>query len=64
VAAWSWANGFGELTDPVQQRARFESAMARRNGFYGTRYPLDEIFLDPWLLCHPPAEQPWVSTGW
>jgi len=39
------ANGFGELTDPVQQRARFESAMAKKQQVYGTRYPLDEDFL-------------------
>src|SRR6185295_7161787 len=39
------ANGFGELTDPVQQRARFESAMAKKEQVYGERYPLDEDFL-------------------
>src|SRR6266702_2522569 len=38
------ANGFGELTDPVQQRARFESAMAKKEKVYGVRYPLDEDF--------------------
>ena len=48
------ANGFGELTDPVQQRARFESAMARKEKIYGQRYPLDEDFLA--ALAHmPPA---------
>jgi len=48
------ANGFGELTDPVQQRARFENAMAKKEKVYGQRYPLDEDFLQ--ALAHmPPA---------
>ena len=48
------ANGFGELTDPVQQRSRFEKAMAKKEQVYGQRYPLDEEFLD--ALAHmPPA---------
>lgn len=48
------ANGFGELTDPVQQRARFEEAMAKKQRVYGQRYPLDEDFLA--ALAHmPPA---------
>ena len=48
------ANGFGELTDPVQQRARFEKEMAKKERVYGQRYPLDESFLD--ALSHmPPA---------
>ncbi len=48
------ANGFGELTDPVAQRARFESEMAKKERVYGKRYPLDEEFLN--ALSHmPPA---------
>ena len=48
------ANGFGELTDPVQQRARFEIEMAKKERVYGRRYPLDEDFLS--ALAHmPPA---------
>jgi lysyl-tRNA synthetase class 2 len=48
------ANGFGELTDPVQQRARFEIEMAKKARVYGMRYPLDEDFLA--ALSHmPPA---------
>jgi lysyl-tRNA synthetase class 2 len=39
------ANGFGELTDPVEQRARFESEMAEKQRVYGERYPIDEDFL-------------------
>jgi lysyl-tRNA synthetase class 2 len=39
------ANGFGELTDPVEQRRRFEAEMAEKSRLYGERYPLDEEFL-------------------
>lgn len=39
------ANGFGELTDPVEQRARFEHEMAEKERIYGERYPIDEDFL-------------------
>jgi lysyl-tRNA synthetase-like protein GenX len=39
------ANGFGELTDPVEQRARFEAEMAEKERLYGERYPIDEDFL-------------------
>jgi len=39
------ANGFGELTNPVEQRARFETEMAEKQRVYGERYPLDEDFL-------------------
>ncbi|MGH6981738.1 MAG: EF-P lysine aminoacylase EpmA, partial [Stellaceae bacterium] len=39
------ANGFGELTDPAEQRARLEREMAEKQRIYGERYPLDEDFL-------------------
>jgi lysyl-tRNA synthetase class 2 len=39
------ANGFGELTDPVEQRRRFEAEMAERQEIYGSSYPIDEDFL-------------------
>jgi lysyl-tRNA synthetase class 2 len=39
------ANGFGELTDPDIQRARFEAEMDEAARVYGTRYPIDEGFL-------------------
>jgi lysyl-tRNA synthetase class 2 len=39
------ANGFGELTDPAEQRRRFEAEMAVKQATYGERYPLDEDFL-------------------
>jgi len=48
------ANGFGELTDAVEQRRRFESEMDEKQRVYGGRYPLDEDFLS--ALAHmPPA---------
>jgi len=39
------ANGFGELTDAVEQRRRFEEAMEEKQRRYGERYPIDEEFL-------------------
>jgi elongation factor P--(R)-beta-lysine ligase len=39
------ANAFGELTDPVEQRRRFEGEMAEKLRVYGEHYPLDEDFL-------------------
>ena len=39
------ANGFGELTDPEEQRRRFVQAMDEKERRYGERYPLDEDFL-------------------
>jgi lysyl-tRNA synthetase class 2 len=39
------ANAFGELTDPVLQRARLEAEMAEKARRYGERHPIDEEFL-------------------
>lgn len=39
------ANGFGELTDPVEQRLRFQEEMAIKQRIYGETYPIDEDFL-------------------
>ncbi|MFC7396305.1 EF-P lysine aminoacylase EpmA [Chelatococcus sp. GCM10030263] len=39
------ANAFGELTDPEEQRARFDHDMAEKQRIYGERYPIDEDFL-------------------
>lgn len=39
------ANGFGELTDPVEQRARIEADMAEKARLYGEAWPVDEDFL-------------------
>jgi lysyl-tRNA synthetase class 2 len=47
------ANGFGELTDPDEQRRRFETEMAEKARVHGERYPVDEDFLA--ALAHMPA---------
>ncbi len=47
------ANGFGELTDPVEQRVRFEAEMEEKQRIYGERYPIDEDFLA--ALEHMPS---------
>ena len=39
------ANGFGELTNPTEQRRRFQIEMDEKSRVYGERYPLDEDFL-------------------
>jgi elongation factor P--(R)-beta-lysine ligase len=48
------ANGFGELTDPAEQRRRFDIEMHEKARVYGESYPLDEDFLDA-LSDMPPA---------
>jgi lysyl-tRNA synthetase class 2 len=49
------ANGFGELTDPAEQRRRFEAEMAEKRRVYGESYPLDEDFLAALALMPPAA---------
>jgi lysyl-tRNA synthetase class 2 len=39
------ANGFGELSDPAEQRRRFADEMVEKERVYGERYPLDEDLL-------------------
>ena len=48
------ANGFGELTDPAEQRRRFEADMDEKQRIYGERYPIDEELLEA-LSLMPPA---------
>jgi lysyl-tRNA synthetase class 2 len=44
------ANGFGELTDPVEQRRRFIDEMTVKQRLYGESYPIDEDFLSALAL--------------
>lgn len=55
VAGVELCNGFGELTDPVEQRARFEADLEarRRNG--KPLYPIDERFLEALERGLPPS---------
>jgi lysyl-tRNA synthetase class 2 len=48
------ANAFGELTDPAEQRRRFESEMAEKQRVHGEHYQVDEDFLAA-LASMPPA---------
>ena len=48
------ANAFGELTDPVEQRRRFEAQIATHTRIYGESYPIDEDFVAA-LAIMPPA---------
>lgn len=47
------ANGFGELTDPVEQRARLERERALKVERYDEDLPIDEDFLDALALVPP-----------
>ena len=52
VAGLELANAFGELTDPAEQRRRFQADMDLKQRLYGLRYPIDEDFLS--ALAHMP----------
>ena len=54
------ANGFGELTDAVEQRHRFSASMDEKERRYGERYPLDDDFLA--AVAHMP-EASGVALG-
>ncbi len=46
------ANAFGELTDPIEQRRRFEMEMDAKERIYAERYPIDDDLLA--ALAHMP----------
>ncbi|WP_152047313.1 EF-P lysine aminoacylase EpmA [Aureimonas psammosilenae] len=54
------ANAFGELTDPAEQRRRFEAEMDEKERVYGERYPLDEDFL---RALHAMPEASGIALG-
>jgi len=55
VCGMELANAFEELTDPAEQRARFQGDRARRHALYGADWPLDEDFLAALAHGMPPA---------
>ena len=46
VAGIELANAFDELTDPLEQAARFARDVAERQRLYGEGWPVDQDFLD------------------
>ncbi|MFT3776633.1 MAG: EF-P lysine aminoacylase EpmA [Minicystis sp.] len=55
VAGVELCNGFGELTDPVEQRARLERDQAERRRLGKPVYPIDERFLAALEEGMPPS---------
>lgn len=55
------ANAFVELTDPVEQRARFLADRARRHAAQGADWPLDEDFLA--ALAHGMPQAGGIALG-
>jgi len=55
------ANAFVELTDPVEQRARFLADRARRHAAHGPDWPLDEDFLA--ALAHGMPQAAGIALG-
>jgi lysyl-tRNA synthetase class 2 len=55
VGGLELANGFSELTDPAEQRRRFERDRARKRSRYGEAYPIDEDFLAALAVMPPSA---------
>jgi len=54
VGGLELANGFSELTDPVEQCRGFERDRARKQARYGEAYPIDGDFLAA-LGAMPPS---------
>lgn len=61
VCGLELANAFGELTDAVEQRRRFEADMDLKERLYGERYPIDEDFLA--ALGHGLPESAGIALG-
>jgi elongation factor P--(R)-beta-lysine ligase len=55
VAGIELCNGFGELTDPVEQRTRLEADQAARTALGKPVYPIDERFLTALAEGVPPS---------
>ncbi|HEY8289756.1 MAG TPA: EF-P lysine aminoacylase EpmA, partial [Acetobacteraceae bacterium] len=55
------ANAFVELTDPAEQRARFQSDRDRRHALYGPDWALDEDFLA--ALAHGMPDSAGIALG-
>jgi lysyl-tRNA synthetase class 2 len=61
VCGMELANAFVELTDPIEQRTRFQHDRARRHALYGPDWPLDEDFLA--ALAHGMPSSSGIALG-
>jgi len=61
VCGLELANAFGELTNAVEQRRRFEADQAKKQALYGETYPIDEDFLA--ALAHGMPEAAGIALG-
>ncbi len=55
IAGWEIANAFTELNDPIDQRARFEQQLERREAGDDEAHVMDEDFINALEYGMPPA---------
>lgn len=55
INGWEIANGFSELNDPIEQRARFEQQMKDRESGDDEAHSMDESFLTALTYGMPPT---------
>jgi lysyl-tRNA synthetase class 2 len=55
VNGWELANAFSELSDPADQRLRFEEQVAQREGGDGEAHCMDEDYINALNYGLPPT---------
>lgn len=61
IAGVELANAFAELTDPVEQRRRFDQDQARKQALYGHAFPIDADFIA--ALAHGMPDAAGIALG-